>query len=169
MHGGQGAATKDYAVLKISDLSHVYSSGHLTTTLYDGSTSASDGAAVYSTGNITYGAITGAVVKIQHLTSAGLGTEQTITFPEDVEWAQVHFEGNQWIVTAIDVTTRTKLYYHYGLTGTASASNFITLTYPMETSPIRDLRHVRGDLYLLAYLGTVGGTTKTYILTEISI
>jgi hypothetical protein len=164
--GNQGGPVDSYAV--VDALSLTSSGATQVDVLYRGTTSASDGTKIFSSGHVADGAITGPLVRVQELTIFGLGTENNITFPEDVEWARVHYENQMFIVTARSLADTSKIYYHFGVSGTANSDNYITTTYS-TTSDIRELRYLASGSWLFAYLGDVGGTPNTYVLSEVTL
>lgn len=139
--------------------------------LFDGITSASNGSSIYSTGRLSdeivdigQTAIVGPRVKIQKIAiDSVLPLPYTeIVFPEDVDDAFVHWENGRYIVTARALSNAQKIYFHFGVSGTANPSFYLTIPY-IENYPYRDLRYVGGGEYVMANVCQVGSTSLVVV------
>ena len=143
--------------------------------LWDGQTADIIDGVVYSVGgtvggdvqggNPRQGAIVGNVMSVEKLTPTGRELHSSITFPADIEDGMLANVRGQPVVTAIDLNNRSRLYYHVGLTGTAT--EYVDLPYA-ETYRYREVRDIGQNKLAIAYRGNVGGTSNVLVVGHIS-
>jgi hypothetical protein len=134
--------------------------------MMDGRTAVTNGATILSTGRVSYGGVTGNIVKIEHPNSGGMGADTFMDFGTPVEWPKPDYVNGQYIITAIDTNDLTKLRWGWGDTGESVGE--ITLPYPAYNDFYREVRYVGDGNYLLAYLATRSGVNNVLIVVKVN-
>jgi hypothetical protein len=168
-YGGQGTPSVNYEIYDEDTLAPL--TKH-TDVLYDGRTSAmSSSGNIKSTGRLNYGGaggaggVVGSTVKVQNWGYLGMQTEDTITFPSDVDYPCMHFAGGRWFCSAFPLNDPNKMYIARGATG----SNVIAvdLPHPWSAYPFRALRQVQNG-FIMGYLATIGATGNCVVVLRLN-